>query len=77
MRIDIISAVPDLMTSSFGHSILKRAIKNKLVEAYGEEHPLLISMADIGTDVRTYVIAKTLISLFTGILIWLFLAKVH
>ena len=32
MRIDIISAVPDLMTSSFGHSILKRAIKNKLVE---------------------------------------------
>ncbi len=32
MRIDIISAVPDLMTSSFGHSILKKAIKNKLVE---------------------------------------------
>src|SRR5215212_1219505 len=32
MRIDIISAVPDLMTSSFGHSILKRAIANKLVE---------------------------------------------
>src|SRR3954464_9096577 len=32
MRIDIISAVPDLMTSAFGHSILKRAIANKLVE---------------------------------------------
>jgi tRNA (guanine37-N1)-methyltransferase len=32
MRIDIISAVPDLMISSFGHSILKRAIQNKLVE---------------------------------------------
>ena len=32
MRIDIISAVPDLMASSFGHSILKRAITNKLVE---------------------------------------------
>jgi tRNA (guanine37-N1)-methyltransferase len=32
MRIDIISAVPDLMSSSFGHSILKRAINNKLVE---------------------------------------------
>jgi tRNA (guanine37-N1)-methyltransferase len=31
MRIDIISAVPDLMTSSFGHSILKRAIQNGLV----------------------------------------------
>lgn len=32
MRIDIISAVPDLMTSCFGHSILKRAIANKLVD---------------------------------------------
>jgi tRNA (guanine37-N1)-methyltransferase len=32
MRIDIISAVPDLMTSFFGHSILKRAISDKLVE---------------------------------------------
>jgi tRNA (guanine37-N1)-methyltransferase len=32
MRIDIISAVPELMTSAFGHSILKRAINNKLVE---------------------------------------------
>lgn len=32
MRIDIISAVPDLMHSSFNHSILKRAISNKLVE---------------------------------------------
>jgi AI-2 transport protein TqsA len=49
------------------------AFKNKLVEAYGEEHPLLISMADIGTDVRSYVVAKTLISLFTGLLVWLFL----
>lgn len=32
MRIDIISALPDLMSSSFGHSILKRAIKNNLVQ---------------------------------------------
>jgi tRNA (guanine37-N1)-methyltransferase len=32
MRIDIISAVPDLMTSAFEHSILKRAINNNLVE---------------------------------------------
>lgn len=32
MRIDIISVVPELMVSSFGHSILKRAITNKLVE---------------------------------------------
>jgi len=32
MRIDIISAVPDLMQSPFNHSILKRAITNNLVE---------------------------------------------
>lgn len=32
MRIDIISAVPELMHSSFNHSILKRAIANQLVE---------------------------------------------
>jgi tRNA (guanine37-N1)-methyltransferase len=32
MRIDIISAVPELLTSPFAHSILKRAINNKLVE---------------------------------------------
>jgi tRNA (guanine37-N1)-methyltransferase len=32
MRIDIISVVPDLLTSAFSHSILKRAIKNQLVE---------------------------------------------
>ena len=32
MRFDIISAVPDLLTSYFEHSILKRAIAAKLVE---------------------------------------------
>lgn len=32
MRIDIISAVPDLMQSAFNHSILKRAISNGLAE---------------------------------------------
>jgi AI-2 transport protein TqsA len=50
------------------------AFREKLLEAYGENHPLLVSMADIGADVRTYIIAKTLISLVTGVLIWLFLA---
>ncbi len=44
MRIDIISAVTDLMTSSFGHSILKRAIKNKLVEIN------LINLRDYATN---------------------------
>lgn len=43
MRIDIISAVPDLMTSAFGHSILKRAIQNKLVEVN------LINLRDYST----------------------------
>lgn len=32
MRFDIISAVPDLMTSAFSHSILKRAINDKLAQ---------------------------------------------
>jgi AI-2 transport protein TqsA len=49
------------------------AFREKLLEAYGENHPLLVSMADIGLDVRAYVIAKTLISLVTGLLTWLFL----
>ncbi|MDP1800207.1 MAG: tRNA (guanosine(37)-N1)-methyltransferase TrmD [Bacteroidota bacterium] len=44
MRIDIISAVPDLMTSFFGHSILKRAITNKLVEVN------LINLRDYSTN---------------------------
>jgi len=44
MRIDIISAVPDLMTSSFSHSILKRAINNKLVEVN------LINLRDYSTQ---------------------------
>jgi len=43
MRIDIISAVPDLMASAFGHSILKRAIANKLVEVN------LINLRDYST----------------------------
>jgi tRNA (guanine37-N1)-methyltransferase len=44
MRIDIISAVPDLMTSCFGHSIIKRAINNKLVEVN------LINLRDYSTN---------------------------
>lgn len=44
MRIDIISAVPDLMTSSFSHSILKRAINNQLVEVD------LINLRDYSTQ---------------------------
>jgi tRNA (guanine37-N1)-methyltransferase len=43
MRIDIISAVPDLLASPFAHSILKRAIQNKLVEVN------VISLRDYAT----------------------------
>jgi tRNA (guanine37-N1)-methyltransferase len=44
MRIDIISAVPDLMGSFFGHSILKRAINNGLVEVN------LVNLRDYATN---------------------------
>jgi tRNA (guanine37-N1)-methyltransferase len=43
MRIDILSAVPDLIESAFSHSILKRAIKNGLVEVN------LINLRDYST----------------------------
>lgn len=43
MRIDIISAVPALLESPFSHSILKRAISNKLVEVN------VISLRDYAT----------------------------
>lgn len=42
------------------------AMKEKITEAYGKGHPLLVSMADIGLDVRAYVVAKTLTSLLTA-----------
>lgn len=48
-------------------------MKDKLQEAYDDEHPLLISMKDIGEDVRAYVVAKTLISLLTSFFVWLVL----
>ncbi len=49
MRIDIISVVPDLMTSAFAHSILKRAIANKLVEVN------LINLRDYSTSKQKQV----------------------
>ena len=44
MRIDIISVVPDLMTSAFSHSILKRAATKGLVEVN------LINLREYATD---------------------------
>src|SRR5664279_4012492 len=38
MRIDIISVLPELLESSFAHSILKRAKEKNLLEIY--VHPL-------------------------------------
>jgi len=43
MRIDILSAVPELIESAFSHSILKRAIQNGLVEVN------LINLRDYST----------------------------
>ena len=44
MRIDIISVVPELMTSAFSHSILKRAVNKGLVEVN------LINLRNYATD---------------------------
>ncbi len=44
MRIDIISVIPELMTSAFSHSILKRAATKGLVEVN------LINLRDYATD---------------------------
>ena len=48
-------------------------LKEKTRAAYGEGHPLLISIASIGEDVRAYVVAKTLINFLTSIAVWLVL----
>lgn len=44
MRIDIISVVPELMTSAFSHSILKRAANKGIAEVH------LINLRDYATD---------------------------
>lgn len=49
MRIDIISVVPDLMSSAFAHSILKRAIATKLVEVN------LVNLRDYATNKQKQV----------------------
>ena len=48
-------------------------LKEKTRAAYGEGHPLLISIASIGEDVRAYVVAKTLINFLTSVAVWLVL----
>jgi AI-2 transport protein TqsA len=46
------------------------ALKTKVSQAFGREHPLLISLSDIGLDVRAYVVAKTLTSLLTSVCVY-------
>ena len=48
-------------------------LKEKLIEAYQGEHPLLVSMDKIGADVRAYVVAKSLIGLLTSLCVWILL----
>ncbi|MBU0552660.1 AI-2E family transporter [Myxococcota bacterium] len=51
-----------------------RRFKEKLIEAFGPDYPILTSMEGIGRDVRAYIVAKTAISVFTGLCVWGFLA---
>ncbi|MBM4292793.1 MAG: AI-2E family transporter [Deltaproteobacteria bacterium] len=45
-------------------------LREKVIEAYSAEHPVLISLRDIGADVRAYVVAKSLIGLLTSACVW-------
>ena len=54
MRIDIISVVPELMTSAFSHSILKRAAAKGLVEVN------LINLREYATDKHRMVAQRAL-----------------
>jgi len=48
-------------------------LKNKVFSIYGEGSPFQKYFAEIGQDIQRYLFFKSLISLSTGILIWLFL----
>ena len=52
-------------------------LREKVIEAYSEEHPLLISLRDIGADVRAYVVAKSLIGVLTSACVWGLLKFAH
>jgi AI-2 transport protein TqsA len=64
------------LTIVFSVFILLEATRwrQKFLDAFTEEHPLLLSMSTIGTDVRRYVLAKSCLSLLTGGLVWLCLS---
>lgn len=48
-------------------------LKNKIFNIYGENSPFQKYFAVIGQDIQRYLFFKSLISLSTGVLIWLFL----
>ena len=64
------------LTIVFSVFILLEATRwrQKFSDAFTEDHPLLLSMATIGRDVRRYVLAKSWLSLLTGGLVWLCLS---
>jgi predicted PurR-regulated permease PerM len=51
-----------------------RRFGEKAEEAFSKENPILVSMTSVAKEVRTYVIAKTLISAATGLLVWILLS---
>lgn len=48
--------------------------REKFSSAFGDEHPLLVSMSSIGHQVRRYVWAKGSLSGLTGLLVWMVLS---
>lgn len=50
-----------------------RRFREKIADAFGADNPLTGSLADIGHDVRAYVVAKAVISALTGLGVWTFL----
>ncbi|MCA9528194.1 MAG: AI-2E family transporter [Myxococcales bacterium] len=50
-----------------------RRLRDRFSQAFGAEHPVLGALEAIGSDVRAYVVAKTVVSAFTAICVWAFL----
>ena len=51
-----------------------RRFGEKFEEAYGKDNAIMVSLGSIAQEVRTYVVAKTLISALTGLVVWIFLS---
>jgi predicted PurR-regulated permease PerM len=44
------------------------SFRSRAAAAFGERHPLVRGMADYGTDVRRYIVVRTELGLFAGVL---------